>query len=685
MNKIKNMISAMKKGVFCGLAAVLLLLVLPVMIHGEELQLDEGKLLDFLKEKIIEKVDEVFIDTATSAEGAVRDATYFNEILRDFGPLGLHETNFAQSAFELYRGYLEALEKDEKESDPEKKTNAQDFMDGKVKGTIETLVTGMLDEPSQEIVGSLKGLYADISERMKKIAEAEKAAENPELPETEYAKILLKAGITGDFIDDLEYLESNYLLLKDMTADYVEAYNALETMVGALKSRDPGNKIETLFDLGAQYGGKIPVLGMFVQKYFEVAKEMVKACKGLGKIIRKREGNCVGGETTGQMDTSHNDPRNFQWSQQFSDREACPEGEKGIYLDIYKDVHNNQDIFFWVGKRFIAGEPHGGMDNLRALIQWLRRMGYNAQATDVAFLAEAYNVRPGFLQSQKEVREKAVELQSGIHRLVNQLLCDKETTDEFLLKDMGIEGILEELGIDTGLVRSFPCVDEIVDKVIEGRLIKGLDGFYSNLLDVLGRVKNTMAFRIQGRVTDDSGKGLEKIALEASPESRVIDDCSSITPDAQGNFRITCVKSPSESLGVQIKATNVDDEVEEATVNASGTGDEYKCEIVFDVGKIVSLVITPEEKTLEIGGTVTFKVLGVLENGESEPIAPALIKWGNAANGVFTAKKAGTFTVTAEFLKIGAAASVIVEEPVKEEPEEVKNLDEALEELQDDS
>ena len=121
MNKKKSMMAAMKKAVFFGLAAALLLSILPAMIHGDELQLDEDKLRDFLKGKIIEKVDEVFINAATGVEGAVRDATYFNEILRDYEALGLHETNFAQTAFELYRGYLEALEKDKKRATRKKR------------------------------------------------------------------------------------------------------------------------------------------------------------------------------------------------------------------------------------------------------------------------------------------------------------------------------------------------------------------------------------------------------------------------------------------------------------------------------------------------------------------------------------------------------------------------------------
>jgi hypothetical protein len=688
MNKKKNMMAAMKKAVFFGWAAALLLSIQPAMIHGEELQLDADKLRDFLKGKIIEKVDEVFINAATGAEGAVRDATYFNEILRDYEALGLHETNFAQTAFELYRGYLEALEKDKEESDPEKKTNAQDFLDDKVNATINTVVMAMLDEPSREIVDSLRGLYADGAARMKEIAEAGKAAADPELPEAEYAKILQKAGITGALIDDLEEIEVAYHGLKNMTADYVEAYNALETVVGALKSRDPGSKIETLFSLGAQYGGKIPVLGMFVQKYFEVAQEMIKACKGLGEKIREREGNCVGGTTTGQIDTSlGGDPRNIQWMKQFPDREACPEGKKGIYLNIYKDVKDGGSIFFWVDGRYVAGLPHGGIPDLQALIQWLRRNDHKSEAEDVAFLAKAYNIPPGFIRRQKEVEEKAQELQREVRRLAEQLLCASDATEKFLLQDMRLQAIIEALEMDEGLVRSFPFVDEIVDKVIEERIMNGNASFHQLVLNALSRVKRTMAFHVQGRVTDARGGGIAGARIDVSPGENVLDDCTDEQADDKGYFRVTLIKSPGDTLDVRVKATNDDNESEEKTIQASGTTDEYPCDISFAKGSdVVSLIIQPAEKTLTVGDSVSFSVFGVNKDGETEKIPTGLVKWGNAADGVFAAKEAGTFKVTAEYLKISASATVIVEEATEEEkPEEPGDLDEALDELQEDA
>jgi len=167
----------------------------------------------------------------------------------------------------------------------------------------------------------------------------------------------------------------------------------------------------------------------------------------------------------------------------------------------------------------------------------------------------------------------------------------------------------------------------------------------------------------------------------------VLDDCTDEQADDKGYFRVTLIKSPGDTLDVRVKATNDDNESEEKTVQASGTTAEYPCDISFAKGSdVVSLIIQPSEKTLQVGDSVSFSVFGVNKDGETEKIPTGLVQWGNAADGVFVAKKAGTFKVTAEYLKISAAATVIVEEAAEEEkPEEPDNLDEALNELQEDA
>ena len=675
-----------KKIRFLAATAAALLLAVSLPARPAELQLNPEQLKAFLQGKIAEKVEEAFMTSANTAEGAVRDATYFNEVLRDFEGLGLEETHFAQTAVELYRGYLEALQKDKEENDPDARTNAGDFLRDKVKSAVSTVLMSKLDEGSREIIGSLNDLWGDAQSRWKKITEAKDYLEKH--PEAETVQVLKNLGLSGTLIEDMEEIEVNFRGLQNMAANYIDAYNALSQVTGALRSSDPGSKIETLFSLGAQYGGKIPVLGMFVQKYFEVAQEMIKACKGLGARIREREGQCVGGTTTGQIDTSlGGDPRNVQWMKQFPGREACPEGKKGIYIDIYKDVTDVDSIFFWVGGRYIAGLAHGGIPDLQALIQWLRRNGHQDKAADVAFLAKAYNIPPGFLQRQKDVREKALELQREVRRLADQLLCEREATEEFLLKKMGLRSVIEALEMDAGLVRSFPFVDEIVDKVIEERLIKNSAAFHQRVVNALTRVQRTMAFHIQGRVTDARGKGIAGARIDVSPGRSVLDDCSDQQADGKGYFRVTLIKSPADALDVRVTATNDAGESEEKTVAVSGAADEYPCDISFaGEDQVVSLVIQPAEKTLEIGESVSFSVFGVDQDGKTAKIPSGLVKWGNAPGGTFAAQRAGTYTVTAEYLKISASAIITVEETARaEEPEEPGDLDEALDELKDDA
>ena len=688
MSKINHRSVGMKRVAVCAWGMVLLLLVFSLPARAAELQLDSGQLQAYLMGKIAEKVEEAFMASANMAEGAVRDATYFNEVLSDFEDLGLEETNFAQTAVELYRGYLEALKQDKEESDPGDRTHARDFISDNVMSAVTRVLGPKLDEQSLEIVGSLKDLYADGAARMKEIAEAGKAAADPELPEAEYVKILQKAGITGKLIDDLEDIEANYRGLKNMAADYIEALEAIKAVVGALKSRDPGSKIETLFSLGAKFGGKVPVLGVFVQKYCEVAQEMIKACKGLGTRIRDRQQQCLGTGTTGHADTSlGGDPRNIQWDKQFPKREACPEGNKGIYQDIYKGVVDPGNLFFWVDGRFVAGKDHGGITDLQALIQWLRRNDHKAEAQDVAFLAKAYNIPPGFSKRQKEVSEKAQELQREVRRLAEQLLCARDATEKFLLQNMRLQAIIEALEMDAGLVRNFPFVDEIVDKVIEERIMKGNASFHQQVLNALILVKRTMAFLVQGRVTDARGNGIAGARIDVSPGENVLDDCTDEQADDKGYFRITLIKSPDATLDVRVKATNDANESEEKTIKASGTTSDYQCDISFAKDKdVVSLIIQPAEKTLQVGESVTFSAFGVNKDGETEKIPSGLVKWGNASGGTFAARKAGTFTVTAEYLKIAASATVLVEMAAEEEkPEEPGDLDAALDELQEDA
>ncbi len=666
-----------------------LLLILSWSAPAEELQLNSDQLKTYIEGKIAEKIEEAFMTSANMAEGAVRDASYFNEILREYESYGLQKTNFAQTAVELYRGYLAAHKKDAEESDPAKRINARNFYQESVKAVLSRVISPLIDQESQQIAGDLKGLWGDAKSRLDKILSAKKALD--EAPEAEAVNVLKNLGLSGNIIDDMEFLEVNYRGLKNMAADYLEAWDALVAVTGAIRTRSPGDKIEALFTMGAKYGGRVPVLGMFVQKYFEVAQAMIEACKGLGKILRKREQYCVGGANTGYVeDTIGSDPRNVQWVKQFPNREACPESQVGLFRDVYVETQNTLNIFFWVGGRFIEGRDHGGIEDLRALIQWLRRNGHQAKAVDIKYLAGAYNIPPGFKNRADQIRGKAQELQREVHRLTDQLLCRSEATDLFLLEQMGLKPLLDELKMDHGLVRSFPFVEEIVDRVIEDRLIKGTAEFYNNLLRAIDKCKRTMAFRVHGTISDPMGRRLSGVGIEASPSRKTVPDCSMKETDAKGYFRITYVKSLDESLDVLIKAVDSQDRRQEKIIAVSGTADEYVCDLVMgEEERIVSLIISPQEKKLKKGENISFSVIGVRQSGESERIPSAQISWSGAPQGAFHASASGRYPVTAAFSGLSAVAMIEVAEEEKKEDEAGKeedvDIDKALEELNKDN
>ncbi len=625
----------------------------------KELNLNKAQLTEFLKNKIAAKLEATFIASANSAEGTVRDATYFNEIFRDYESLDLEQINFAETAVKLYRGYQESLKKDAEENDSGKRNNATNFLKGEMKSLVSTTLSSLLDKASQAIVGSLKDLWDDAQSKFDKIRGVKKyLAKNPT---ADAVQALRDVGLDGHIIDDMEFLEVNYKGFKNKFSGYIEALGALKTVAGALRSKNPGDKIEVLFSLGAEFGGRIPVLGKFVELYFKVAQEMINACKGLGNLLRKREQFCVGGETTGQLDTIGGDPRNIQWMKQFPNRQSCPINQVGLYHDIYKETENSSNIFFWVGNRFIAGRQHGGLIDLQALIKWLRRNNYREQATDVKFLSKAYNIPPCFIKRQKQIEKMAKNMQKEIHRIARQMLCKSETIEKFLLNKMNLKGIMDDLGIDYGLVRYFPLIQEIVDKVIEDRIIKKKAGFYNKCRNVLVKLKNTMAFRVYGSVKDGNGNKLSNIQLDVSPSDKMIEDCSDATTRSSGIFKLVFTKTIFDSFQVSVKATNKNQSKEES-VKVSGTKEDYKCNISFGKSDLISINISPAEKTINKGSSLSFVVIGVNRDGATDVIPVGKIQWTRASGGIFTGKNEGTFTITAKYEGKSAQATIIVEE-----------------------
>jgi len=628
---------------------VLIFICSPTHILSEErISLDKGKLTATLRAKIAEKIEAGIMDLANKAEGEVRARTYFDELLRPYEEFGILETNFAEKAVELYQGYQGA---DDKSA----------FMQGQVKSTVTSVLTSALDKHSQEIVSSLESLWSDAQSNMSNILNATSQIEAD--PTADATQILRDHGLAGGLIDDLEYLETNARAIQGKLAGAAEVYKAFNIIRTGMGSSNPGDKMDALFTLGAEFGGKIPILGKFVELYAKVAQEMINAIGRLGKILRKRQGYCVGQGTTGHIPSKWMDVRSKAWADHFPKIDACPHSKLGIYKDIYKQVGAAQSLFFWVGGGFVKGIRPGGIEAVKAIVRWLRRKNHKLKAINIKFIAGAYNVFPGgYLSFTKDAKKMAQSMQREVRRISSQLLCNKEETQRYLLQDLGLKSIIDAIEMDTDMVTYFPWVEEITDKVIEERLIDRRASFLPQCKAMLKKLANIIIVQIQGTVKDSDDKGVSGLEISVSPKSKILEECSKLTSGSGGTFRIVLPKTKGESFSLQVQAKSSNKSSEEKSLSLSGSKREYTIDLEMEGSEIDSISISPTDKTINVDEKVSFVITAKMEDGSEETISNSKVTWGVAKNGIFTGTEAGSFTITAEYKDKFASASVTVEE-----------------------
>jgi hypothetical protein len=75
--------------------------------------------------------------------------------------------------------------------------------------------------------------------------------------------------------------------------------------------------------------------------------------------------------------------------------------------------------------------------------------------------------------------------------------------------------------------------------------------------------------------------------------------------------------------------------------------------------KLVSITISPKSGALTIGGTQAFSATGIYSDNSTNNIT-GLVQWAGGDGSSFTAKKGGTFTLTATYQGISGSATIIV-------------------------
>lgn len=540
---------------------------------ASQLTIDKKTLKQELRDALVEKL---FSDITNASEEKLKDATYFNELVRDMAPAGikLDEQNYAEAALGMYNKYKETIE--EGKTPEEAKENVKKL----IKGDISTLILQSLDSGSQEIVGDLQGLYADAQKDLQAILNLNKALE--EDPKADWTKLAKKFGVKGEFLDKLGKMEGD---INDAVGKYGDYYQAGKIIYRGMSGHS-GDKIESLFELGATFGGKIPVLGRFVEMYFKVAQEMLKATGRLGKLLQARQQGCVGVGTVGwiQTITSFTNDRNVTFSKQFPNVTACAvNNAMEFYSDVYEVIGSESQLYFWTGSGFVVGNPKGGgISAVKALRAWLRSNNHVDKSGDMEFIARSYNFPPGFLERQKQAELLAEDINKMITALSNPLYCISSTEFNDLIYDKG--GIQEVIDSSDEWVSasswrfSLP-VQQVVDKMIEDRYIKEQATFSKACLEAQRKLKEIRVVRIDGEVFEKKPNGdlvrPSGISIFADPMDRITETCSSFVTEKNGFFKIVLIKDSSDSFSISLQADDGTDNPPETSVSISGDKKKY--------------------------------------------------------------------------------------------------------------
>ena len=587
-----------------ALPVCLLLLVFTLFspaLHAEE---SLGIDTDTLKQQLADiAVEKIFGELHKVPEDKLKDVTYFNELVRDMAPLGikLDETNFSDTALSIYNKYKEAIEKGK--TPEEAKQNVKDLL----KGDVKSLIFQSMDEGSQEVLNDLQGLYDNAQSDLKAILDLNKELE--EDPKADYAELMKKYGIKGELLEKFEKLEGQIRGIAD--SDYVKAG---QIIYGGM-SGSSGDKIEALFELGSEFGGKIPVLGRFVELYFKVAKEMINATGRLGKLLDARQAGCLGVGTVGFIETvsSVQNERNIAFSKTFGGT-VCPvERAAEFYGDIYVDISNPNLIYFWTGGGFEKGNSEsGGVDSLKALRAFLRTVGEADKASDMQFMIRAFNFKPGFLARQTEYKEIIEEIRSLIQKLDSTLYCvNTDEYNNFLKEKCGLQGVIDS---SDGLVESNPtsrsiwlATDQVVEKMLKDRYVEEKGVLVQNCRTARDKLRDVVPVRIKGEVFIDREGETDWASgaqITVDPADKIVEKCSSLSTDGNGLFELLVLKVGGESISLSLQAKLGEDESDKESVSISGSNDRYNVKLTIKG--------TCEEGTEMKGG----KCVPICEEGE---------------------------------------------------------------------
>jgi len=505
----------------------------------------------------------------TGTEQKLMDETQFKELLEPYTNYVNIDTPFTDQGLAFYN----KIKEDTKDLNSEKrkayfKGKFQDNVKGYIKGMIYNKV---FDKESQNIISTFGGMLRDAYDEVAKMDKVQgelNIAENSD----EYAAILRKYGITGKWVDKVSVLKGKMDLLKNSKtiSNIADTYEAFSTIRIAMNSKNPGHKIEALFHLGATFGGRVPILGKFIELYFQVALEYLKACKGIADSLRKFDQYCVGAGTHGWIDSSYADERNVAFAKQFkNDGGTYCRGPAGVYLDIYTATSEigatANRLYFWVNGKWVYGkESHGGMTSLQHIIQWLRKNSYDKKATDVAFLAKEYNKGKGFDVFVEKITKLVEQVQTEYHRVYETIdTCEDTKVKDFMMNNGQMKTVQSFLGKNRNYewesIKYFheDMKEDMIDEFIHRRIIKLQASNLDEVIQALGKLHPSY---VRGKVFNEYGGFASNAKVDISNANFILKDstCHKLTTSVHGSFHCVIDLGNASSVSITLKAKKSD-------------------------------------------------------------------------------------------------------------------------------
>lgn len=262
------------------------------------------------------------------------------------------------------------------------------------------------NDNSREIVGGLSDLWKKAKQRLEKLTGAvRKLDAEPEATPERVTEILEEFGLSGPWITRFRQYEGRF---NTLDRDY-DIVNTARMIHAAFTAEDYSGRLTGMFSLMEKFGGflsdsnvpGVSLLGTLVESYAKIAKEALVQANKLEKLIRQREGHCIGLAAHTLLEK-----RSLAFKTMAGeDRQACPLDQADPFLrDIYVQSipQDEGQLYFWNGAGFTKGRPGGGgrrgVEAAQAFIRGAAAIGlveYVGKETDMATIAAVYNTPYG--------------------------------------------------------------------------------------------------------------------------------------------------------------------------------------------------------------------------------------------------------------------------------------------------